>query len=74
MNLIRLLLLALGVWLLTRVIKRYMASAKRMRNETPRVGTMVRCAQCGLHVPEADAIKYRDRYFCCAEHRDEQSA
>ncbi|MCL4316510.1 MAG: hypothetical protein M1527_06715 [Gammaproteobacteria bacterium] len=73
MNLIRLLLLALGIWLLTLVVKRYLAAAGRKRGGTPRIGTMVRCAVCGLHVPEAEAVKRRDQYFCSAEHRDKAS-
>lgn len=71
MNLIRLLLLALAIWLFTLVVKRYLALARRKRGETPRIGTMVRCAVCGLHVPEAEALKRHDQYFCSTEHRDQ---
>jgi uncharacterized protein len=71
MNLIRLLLLALGIWLLTLVVKRYLALARRKREGAPRIGTMVRCALCGLHIPESEALKRREQYFCCAEHRDQ---
>mgnify|MGYP001325586209 CR=1 FL=1 len=74
MNLIRLLLLALAIWLFTLVVKRYLALARRkQRGGAPRIGTMVRCAVCGLHVPEAEALKRRDQYFCSAEHRDKAS-
>lgn len=31
--------------------------------------TMVRCAHCGVHVPEADALADADMSFCSAEHR-----
>ncbi len=72
MNLIRLLLIVLAVWLLTLVVKRYLALSKRARGEPSRIGSMVRCAVCGLHVPEAEALKHRDQYFCCAEHRDKE--
>lgn len=73
MNLIRLLLLALGVWLLTLAVKRYLALARRKRGEAPRIGAMVRCAVCGLHVPEVEALRRHDQYFCSAEHRDQAS-
>ncbi len=30
---------------------------------------MVSCAQCGVHVPQADAIAGRNGPYCCVEHR-----
>lgn len=30
---------------------------------------MVRCAQCGVHLPRGESLVLRDRYFCCDEHR-----
>jgi uncharacterized protein len=31
---------------------------------------MVACASCGLHLPEADALRGRDgRFYCSNEHR-----
>lgn len=72
MSLFRLLTLAIVVWLLVLAYKRFVAPAKRTRAASPRIGTMVRCAVCGLHVPEAEAVKRRDQYFCCAEHRDKE--
>lgn len=72
MNLFRLLTLAIVVWLLVLAYKRFVAPAKRMRAAPPRIGTMVRCAVCDLHVPEAEALKRHDQYFCSAEHRDKE--
>jgi len=31
---------------------------------------MVRCAECGLHVPRGEAVCDGERCFCSAEHRD----
>jgi uncharacterized protein len=32
---------------------------------------MVRCAHCGLHLPEGDAVKTPDGHrYCTAAHRD----
>ncbi len=45
------------------------------RREAPRAGgsapqVMVSCAQCGLHLPQPDALRGKDgRYYCCQEHR-----
>ena len=30
---------------------------------------MVDCSECGVHLPVSEAIRARDRYFCCEEHQ-----
>ncbi|MEK9720241.1 MAG: PP0621 family protein [Quisquiliibacterium sp.] len=32
---------------------------------------MRRCAHCGIHVPQSDAISEGERHFCSIAHRDE---
>lgn len=31
---------------------------------------MVRCAECGVHLPKSSAIKDGEHYFCSHEHQD----
>ena len=31
---------------------------------------MVRCAQCGVHLPKSESTETEGRFFCGAEHRD----
>ncbi|PCJ39691.1 MAG: hypothetical protein COA99_10150 [Moraxellaceae bacterium] len=31
--------------------------------------TMKRCAECGVHLPEKEAISYQTLHFCCNEHK-----
>lgn len=31
---------------------------------------MVRCAQCGVHLPKSESVREQDKDFCCAAHRD----
>lgn len=31
--------------------------------------TMVRCAQCGVHLPRSESISTDGQYFCSAEHK-----
>jgi len=38
------------------------------RSKEPQLQDMVRCHQCGLHLPAADAIAGRQGSYCCAEH------
>lgn len=42
-----------------------------MTGERP-TNRMVRCAECGLHVPHEEAVRDGEQYFCSAEHRDRQ--
>ncbi|HKM16344.1 MAG TPA: PP0621 family protein [Marinospirillum sp.] len=31
--------------------------------------TMVRCEKCQIHLPQGNAIKAGEYYFCCQEHQ-----
>ena len=72
MNLIRLIALAVLFWLLYRLILTLLSKARQptRREPPPLDGTMVRCAQCGLHIPQDQALVKDDKYYCCEEHRD----
>ena len=43
-------------------------AAKRKRG--PRIVThdTVRCSQCGVHLPQGDAVVRNGRYYCSEEH------
>lgn len=30
---------------------------------------MVRCAQCGVHLPRGESLAVRGKFFCCDDHR-----
>ena len=30
---------------------------------------MLKCAQCGVHVPAPEAFTHNDLHFCCQEHQ-----
>ena len=73
MNFFRLLILALAVWLAYRVIKYYLA---RPKPPAPRAGStstpdMVRCAQCGLHVPKLEAVRDGEQFYCGKQHLED---
>lgn len=38
--------------------------------QDPAVEDMVRCAQCGVHLPRSESILSAGNFFCSAEHRD----
>jgi uncharacterized protein len=33
-------------------------------------GQMVRCTWCKVHVPESEALRDQEQWFCCSAHRD----
>ncbi len=38
--------------------------------EAPKTEDMVRCLQCGVHVPKSESVQAEGRNFCCIAHRD----
>ena len=73
MNLIRLIAIAVLFWLLYRLILTLLSKAGGSApRHAPSVeaNTMVRCQECGLHVPKCEALEKEGKYYCCEEHRD----
>jgi uncharacterized protein len=72
MNLLRLLIIALAVWIVI-VLIRNARGRKQVHEQRPadKVENMVSCANCGIHLPEKDAIREGERFFCSEEHRNE---
>lgn len=69
MNLVRLIIIALVIWLVVRMLRRYLdkpTPSSNDRGATPK--KIVRCAHCGLHIPEAEAVHSAGRDYCSLEH------
>ena len=74
MNLIRLIAIAVVFWLLYRLILTVLNKTKghgKPRRAPQQGERMVRCEQCGMHVPRSEALEQGGKYYCCEEHRDE---
>lgn len=72
MTLIRILAIAVLVWLLLRMIKKQIDQYKANKVASQgkeQIGTMVRCQHCGLHIPKHEAIESANQYYCSQEHR-----
>ena len=73
MNLIRLIAIAVLFWLLYRLILALLQKAGRpsvSRTTSSQGEPMVRCEQCGVHIPRDEALEKGGNYYCCDEHRD----
>jgi uncharacterized protein len=70
MGLARLIVIAIAIWLAIYMLRRLFKQPS-----PPSSGDiakdMVRCAQCGLHLPKAEAISDQGQYYCCQEHRQQ---
>jgi uncharacterized protein len=54
-----------GVWLWK---SRSAQGAAKQSSQAARPQDMVRCRQCGVHLPASDAITGTQGSYCCAEH------
>jgi uncharacterized protein len=72
---VKILLLAIIVWLLILIIKRYSRSLQRgsSSSKTAESAVMVQCRHCGLHIPKEDSIAEEGQYYCCEEHRQQST-
>ena len=63
----KLLLIAIAVWLIIVILKRYRGSMQQT-SATPHAEDMVQCAICGLHLPKRDSLSSHDKYYCSSAH------
>lgn len=74
MNLVRLFVIGVLIWIAYHFLKGLLANPPSARGGSTsagkQIGTMVRCEYCGLHVPESEAINAAGHRYCSAEHRD----
>ncbi len=54
--------------------KRKAAERRQQAEVTPpprAAERMVRCATCGVHLPESDALQHAGQHYCSPAHRDQ---
>ena len=71
MNLIRLIVIALIIYLILRIVKNWSAN-KKAKTSTLDETKMVRCKVCKLHIPENEALQKAGEYYCSQEHLEEK--
>ena len=66
-TLVIIIVLAMFVIIAKRLLKRPQTPARRsQKNER-----MVQCANCGIYIPEQEALLRADRYYCSQTHLDD---
>lgn len=70
MNLIRLIVIGLIIWLLYRMFLRVLQKPAPRRQEPPKgiARDMVKCAHCGIHIPADEAQCKGEACYCSSEH------
>jgi len=71
MSLIRLIVIALIIYLVIQIFKRWSANKKAQTTVyQEKTQKMVQCEVCQLHLPENEALKRNNKFFCSQEHLD----
>lgn len=76
MGLIKLLVLAIVVFAGLTLWRRLQARKAGRGSRRPGINTpepMVRCKECRVHIPANKALRSKDDWYCCVEHRDTHS-
>lgn len=74
MGLFRLLFLVALLFAAVWLWRRYISAPKRSQKKTPKAekpALMVRCEQCGVHVPQTQALPHQQRWYCCTSHLEQ---
>lgn len=64
------ILLVLGLLLAYWILKIYRRRVDRREQEGHAAGPedMVRCAQCGVHLPRSESVTTQGSFYCSADH------
>ncbi len=73
MNLIRLLVIGLIIYLVLRIFKRWAANKNQKKQTKVEHIKMVRCKVCQLHLPENDALQKNGDFYCSQEHLENKN-
>ena len=67
---LKLLLLVIGLFAAYWILKGYRKKVERRADEpVVKDDDMVRCAQCGVHLPRGDSLVVGNAFYCSADHR-----
>lgn len=64
------LLLIIAVAVVIYLLVRSFRKQTSQQDKTITAEDMVRCAQCGVHLPKGESVVANGQFFCSTEHRD----
>jgi uncharacterized protein len=74
----KILLLAIAIWLVISVLKRYRQNieSSTKSSDPPEAiqEDMVQCAYCGVHLPKSDSFFVNNHYYCNKAHSQQTDA
>ena len=67
----RMLLIFIALAIIAMVVKRLWLRSRTGTQQRRRLaGQMVQCKHCGMYIPEAEAVRDREQWYCSTAHRD----
>jgi len=67
----RTLVIIIVLALIVMIVKRLWQKPRPPANPGRQPGKMVQCANCGIYIPEQEALSRGDRFYCSQAHLDE---
>ncbi len=68
---LRFFVILLAIVVLIFIVRHFLSHrTPRPDPRRPETKKMVRCAHCGLHIPEQEALTEGNRYYCSRKHLD----
>jgi uncharacterized protein len=67
----RLLAIFIALAIIVVVAKRMWGKPRPPASQDKLSGKMAQCAHCGMYIPEQEAIRYGDHYYCSREHLEQ---
>jgi len=66
---LKILFLALAIWIIISILKNYSRNVDHTVKKPTKSEDMVKCAQCGVHLPQSDSVSEQGQYYCSEAHR-----
>ncbi len=66
----RTLLILIALALIVMIIKRLWLQTRQPPKKSVLTGKMVQCENCGIFIPQHEALRQDGRFYCSREHRD----
>ncbi len=68
---LRILIILIGLWLILRLVKHFLAKHRTTPKSTPIAhDDVVPCAHCGVYVPRTEAIHANGKTYCSDAHSE----